>query len=50
MTKSSAKPWLVILVMTQVVSALIATGTDIFIYKIGVAVGSIILLIAYFNQ
>jgi len=51
MANSSTKPWLVILVMAQVVSAIIATGTDIFIFKIGVAaIGSIILLIAYFNQ
>ena len=45
------KPWLVILVMAQAVSAIIATGTDIFIFKIGVAaIGSIILSITYFNQ
>ena len=51
MANSFMKPWLVVLVMAQVVSAIIATGTDIFIFKIGVAaVGSIILLIAYFNQ
>lgn len=51
MANSSTKPWLVIMVMTQIVSAIIATGTDIFIFKIGVAgVGSIILLTAYFRQ
>jgi len=51
MANSFIKPWLVILVMAQVVSAIIATGTDIFIFKIGVAaLGCIILLIAYFNQ
>jgi uncharacterized membrane protein YedE/YeeE len=51
MARSSTKPWLVFLVMTQVVSAIIATGTDIFIFKIGVAAkGSIILLTAYFRQ
>jgi len=51
MAESSAKPWLIILIMAQVASAIVAIGTDIFIFKIGVAaVGSIILLIAYFNQ
>ncbi len=51
MARSSTKLWLFFLVMTQVVSAIIATGTDIFIFKIGVAtVGSIILLTAYFGQ
>jgi len=51
MANSFIKPWLVILVMAQVVSAIIATGTDIFIFKIGVAaLGCIILLIAHFNQ
>jgi hypothetical protein len=51
MANSYMKPWLVILVMAQAVSAIIATGTDIFIFKIGVAaIGSIILSITYFNQ
>jgi len=51
MVSSSTKPWLLLLVMTQFVSSIIATGTDIFIFKIGVsAVGSIILLIAYYGQ
>lgn len=51
MVSSSTKPWLLLLVITQFVSSIIATGTDIFIFKIGVAaVGSIILLIAYYGQ
>ena len=51
MARSSMKPWILLLLMTQVVSALIAIGTDIFIFKIGVAaVGSIILFTAYFRQ
>lgn len=51
MARSSMKPWILLLLMTQVVSALIAIGTAIFIFKIGVAaVGSIILFTAYFKQ
>ena len=45
------KPWFLALLMTQLVFAIIAITTDIFIFKIGVAaVGSIIILIAYFKQ
>ncbi len=48
MNKLSVKPWFLILVMAQVICATVATITDVFVFKIGVAtLGSIILLIAY---
>ena len=51
MGRPPLKPWFLALLLTQVVFAIIATATAVFIFKIGVAaVGSIILLIAYFKQ
>jgi len=48
MRKVFSKPWFLILVLAQLISAIIAIATDIFIFKIGVAaIGTIILLIAY---
>jgi len=42
------KPWYLVLLITQVVFAITAIATAIFIFKIGVAaIGVIILLVAY---
>ncbi|WP_273274970.1 lysoplasmalogenase [Maribacter polysiphoniae] len=42
------KQWFTLLVLAQVISAIIATATDVFIFKISVAaLGAIILLIAF---
>lgn len=51
MLKIYSKPWFLIMLLAQIVSAIIAIRTGIFIYKIGVAaLGSIILLIAFSKQ
>ncbi len=45
------KPWFLVLLLTQVVFAIIATATAVFIFKIGVAaIGAIILIVAYCKQ
>ncbi len=51
MLKNHSKPFFIILLLAQIVFAIIAITTAVFIFKIGVAaLGSIILLIAFSKQ
>ncbi len=48
MPKAFYKPWFLLLVLIQIISAILAIATDILVFKISVAaLGAIILLIAY---
>jgi uncharacterized membrane protein YhhN len=51
MDNSLPKPWFTVLVLAQIFSGIIASVTNVFLFKISVAaLGALILLIAYANR